>query len=483
MSIVAGIAITIIVIIRCFFIHQLPKKTLLIMWSIVLVRLLIPFTVPTISNTHGVNFTNGAIRSVPQTSIISLSPAATQSIASHAPLFANSANNGVHIAITIWILGMALLSLFFIISHIRFRKDYVTALPVENDFIKRWLHSANLFRKIQVKQSDRIAIPMTYGILKPIILFPKTTNWQDKEGLNYVLIHELAHVKRFDVLFKFIISLTLWVHWFNPLVWVMYVLVNRDIELACDEATLCIHGYGTKRAYAYTLISLEQKKSGFSPIVSHFCKNPIEERIISIMKARKSTISAVMLAVVLVIFTVGVVYALSGTSEETQSLIACDYTESYYYVVNYCSQETSESHPTICLEPDGMTTGEYRYITGSYRSFYTPKGEFINVNEQYAYAVAIHNSSGPRPFYTRDRLFELLDAGERQQVNPTDVRQAHIAPIPGYIWAGITRTGGNGPFDLCDNTFYTVLLEERVCTSCGYIFTHEQNLEINWNSH
>jgi hypothetical protein len=89
-------------------------------------------------------------------------------------------------------------------------------------------------------------------------------------------------------------------HWFNPLVWVMYVLANRDIELSCDENVVRTLGEKTKSAYALTLIGLEEQRSGLSPLVSNFAKNAIEERIVSIMKIKKTSLVGILLAVVLV---------------------------------------------------------------------------------------------------------------------------------------------------------------------------------------
>ena len=94
--------------------------------------------------------------------------------------------------------------------------------------------------------------------------------------------------------------MVLCVHWFNPLVWVMYVLANRDIELSCDEAVVRLFGENTKAAYARTLISMEETRSGLAPLCNNFSKNAIEERITAIMKMKKTSIAAVLLAAVLV---------------------------------------------------------------------------------------------------------------------------------------------------------------------------------------
>lgn len=105
--------------------------------------------------------------------------------------------------------------------------------------------------------------------------------------LSLCLEHEFVHIKRLDGLTKLILIAALCLHWFNPLVWVMVVLANRDLELSCDEAVVRLFGEQVKSAYARTLIHMEEIKSGCLPLCSNFSKNAIEERITAIMKIKK----------------------------------------------------------------------------------------------------------------------------------------------------------------------------------------------------
>ena len=119
----------------------------------------------------------------------------------------------------------------------------------------------------------------------------------DKRLLNYVLTHEICHIKRRDALWKMLLVSALCVHWFNPLVWVMYILANRDIELSCDETVVRTHGVNTKSVYALTLLHLaETKSSKVLNLCANFCKNVVEERIVSIMTTKKISFSAVFAA-------------------------------------------------------------------------------------------------------------------------------------------------------------------------------------------
>ena len=103
------------------------------------------------------------------------------------------------------------------------------------------------------------------------------------------------------------------VHWFDPLVWVMYVLANRDLELSCDE--IVVHRFGGARAdYARTLIRMMETRSGVAPLCNGFSKNAIEERITAIMKTKKTTIISFVLAAVLITGTAAA-FATSAQAE------------------------------------------------------------------------------------------------------------------------------------------------------------------------
>jgi hypothetical protein len=141
------------------------------------------------------------------------------------------------------------------------------------------------------------------------------------------LAHEFVHIRRFDTVSKLALTAAVCVHWCNPLVWVMYVLANRDLELSCDESVIRLFGENTKSAYARTLIRMEERKSGLRPLCNNFSKNAIEERIVAIMKMKKTSLAAMLAAATLVV-GVGTAFATSAraasntSGENVESLIA-----------------------------------------------------------------------------------------------------------------------------------------------------------------
>jgi len=201
----------------------------------------------------------------------------------------------------LWLIGTGIFITIFLVEYIKSYRSMREALPIqENKFIAAWLHKQDTKRMVQVLTSDRISTPITIGIVHPKIILPESMNCGEHQQLSYVLTHEMIHIKRFDNLWKLISALALCVHWFNPLVWVMYILFNRDIEISCDERVISMYGENSKSAYALCLIHLAEQKNAFSQLCSSFGKNATEERIVSIMKFKKTSMLAILVALILI---------------------------------------------------------------------------------------------------------------------------------------------------------------------------------------
>lgn len=139
------------------------------------------------------------------------------------------------------------------------------------------------------------------------------------ENMEYILLHEWNHIRRWDALKKLVLAMTLCIHWFNPLVWIMFLLVNRDIELCCDEDLICMIGENNKKEYANLLISMEQKRIKLNPLYSGLGNNYMKERIVSIMKTKKASTSMILLATILVMGAT-TVFATSGLEKLNSGL-------------------------------------------------------------------------------------------------------------------------------------------------------------------
>ena len=192
----------------------------------------------------------------------------------------------------VWAGGVVLSTGIIAALHLRSRRELSMALPFDDARISSRISAAKLRRKITVKVSDRVVSPLTYGVINPVIILPKSLP-ADSEEMRFALAHELVHIRRFDVLLKVVLTAAACVHWFNPLAWAMLSLAGRDIELSCDEAVL--EQLGCKREdYAMALIRLEERRSISAGTA--FGRNAVRERIEAIMKFKKTTLAGIIVS-------------------------------------------------------------------------------------------------------------------------------------------------------------------------------------------
>lgn len=321
MSFSGAILILVIVVIRALAINKLPKKTFLALWGIALFRLLIPFTVPASFSVYSLMKyfapTHSLSEEISKGNMEPIIPYRNVAAIPTAPVD-GKIQNSISLWVIIWLSGMLICAVVFTVSYFKCRKEFKTSLPVRNEYTQKWINEHQILRSIEIRQSDRISTPLTYGVFHPVILLPKTVDRIDRKSLGYILAHEYVHIRRFDTVTKLIATFALCLHWFNPGVWVMYVLANRDIELSCDEAVIRLFGESTRSSYAMAIIQMAEVKSGITPLCSNFSKNAIEERIVAIMKFKKSSFIALALACALVL-TVGATFATSANATEASN--------------------------------------------------------------------------------------------------------------------------------------------------------------------
>lgn len=368
MSVSGAAFIAAVVIIRRVAINKLPKKTFLVLWELVMLRLFFPFSIPSMFSiytlvTHSISSTT-----LPEVEIDYNIPTmqglfVTTQGAKQPPLDISSS---VSMWFIVWCAGVILIALFFVIAYLRCLIEFRTALPVHNHYVEKWLEEHPLKRPILVKQSDRISAPLTYGIFRPVILMPKKMNWKNEKQLQYVLSHEYVHIYRYDTVTKLIAALALCIHWFNPFVWVMYILFNRDIELACDESVIRQFGEKSKSAYSLMLINMEEAKSGLLPFCNNFSKNAIEERITAVMKIKKTSLFAICTAAILIVgVTATFATSAADSSREKNTIHDTDFSDEEFDKLlalqfdGYEDMSVSEFHNKVWELTD---TKEYRNL-------------------------------------------------------------------------------------------------------------------------
>lgn len=330
-SLSAGVMVLAVFILRQCFQDHTPRKVFCLLWDIVLLRLLVLAALPSpvsvwnwLPNapdqpaavqeemTAVVTAANGTLVQADRLpaqveGITYVSEDAFQTLPGTA---AKISINWEATLAAVWAVTALLMAFGFLWNHLRSRKIYAASLPCRDPYVRDWIETQPLRRPVRVRVSDRIDAPLTYGIWYPVILLPRGIG--DREILSCIFAHELNHIRRFDALRKVFLAAALCLHWFNPLVWAMYVLANRDIELACDEAVL--HGGADREQYALALLGMEERRGGWKPSGSHFSSHALEERIKAIMKRKHISITA--LAAVLVVMCITTTVFASAAPEK-----------------------------------------------------------------------------------------------------------------------------------------------------------------------
>ena len=313
MTVSASAIIAAIIVIRSLFIHRLPKRLFVILWAIAALRMLVPFSFSVNIPHENTQPENTVVREF------------TPSESSEPDSETSGALNRELILEIVWAGGVVLSTGIIAALHLRSRRELSMALPFDDARISSRISAAKLHRKITVKVSDRVVSPLTYGVINPVIILPKSLP-ADSEEMRFALAHELVHIRRFDVLLKVVLTAAACVHWFNPLAWAMLSLAGRDIELSCDEAVL--EQLGCKREdYAMALIRLEERRSISTGAA--FGRNAVRERIEAIMKFKKTTLAGIIVSACLIAGTT-TAFATVNSENSTQEAVPAVEQEAVY---------------------------------------------------------------------------------------------------------------------------------------------------------
>ena len=381
MTLSGGVFILFIVVVRALALHRLPKGAFLALWEMAALRMLLPFTIPLPFSLFtpakhlpvmGEYLAPGG-ESVPGTPAVGI-PAGTPASAGIAPS---------EVMPMVWLAGAVLMAAYFIVSYVRARKRFCCSSPDNTPAVRRWLAGQRLHRPLEVRQSALVSSPLTYGVLRPVILLPEDMERGNETTLTYILTHEYIHIRRFDSVAKLVFAAVLCVHWFNPLAWVMYVLANRDLELSCDEWVMDTLGGREKASYALTLINMEETRSRcFSPY-SHFSKLAIEERIEAIMKYKKASVLALGLAVALVAgaTTAFAASAAPSSQEDLDRKLNAETTVDEGTLMSYVDPKDGKTYYSF----DGGKTFEAMTDEEFERRFPTPNVEWWTYEEYAAW--------------------------------------------------------------------------------------------------
>jgi beta-lactamase regulating signal transducer with metallopeptidase domain len=415
MSVMGAVMIAVIALLRGLLREKLPKRTFVLLWGLVILRLLLPFALPSgwsiytaaergrqagrgaYTGTASDTEQDGAEITMPE------KPDAGQTIATPdvQPTQENTsvvaAKHTADIRFVVWLVGTVCMSCFFAGSYLRYRWIFKTSTPVQNPFVSHWRKTYGIRRTVQVRCTDRIQSPMAEGIFKPLILVPAGMDFSDERRMSYIFLHEYTHIRCGDTVLKKALALALCIHWFNPFVWLMLYWCNRDIELACDEQVVWHFGPASRSDYANMLVELAEHRSSLFTVYNHFGKQAIEERVVSIMKNQKRSAVGVVIAAVLVVGVAGTLATTADMQDDTGTETVSETTEmSSEEPVTDEAQEQTET----ALQQEDTLTGEQE-TEDAFERFYD------ELKSQLLQEIALGNVE----FLETRTLMEQVDVG------------------------------------------------------------------------
>ena len=254
--------------------RRAPKWVNVLLWGIVAVRLLSPFSI------------ESALSLLPRTGIIGPAAAISPVQGEVSPVIGGAAVvSGGETPLSIWTVlawvwmaGVLALVVYTAVSALHLRQKVSTAVRLRGN----------------IYQSEYIASPFVLGTIKPKIYLPYHMDSRDRQ---HVIAHERAHLRRGDHVWKPLGFLLLTIHWFNPLLWLSYVLLCRDIELACDEKVIKDLGREQRADYMQALVSCSVDRRRIAACPLAFGEIGVKERVKSVMNYKKPTFWITLLAI------------------------------------------------------------------------------------------------------------------------------------------------------------------------------------------
>lgn len=282
LDLAAIVAVGLVLIAR-LCLRKAPKRCSYLLWSVVLLRLAIPFSLklpgksllPVSTDTFNIDL---AFKAVPvidsgnrivDDAVNSILPAAEIGAS------ANPMQIWLAVGTTVWVAGMTLLAALSLIKYFRL----ILLIGTE--------------RQGNIAVSEKLGTAFVLGIFRPVICLPAGLSESERQ---MIIAHESAHIKRGDHIVKLIAYILLVIHWYNPVMWLAFGLMTRDMEMSCDEAV--INGGCDRSDYAEALLRLSVGKEILPAIPPTFGEGAVKERIVNVMKCNVSNTFVSFIAII-----------------------------------------------------------------------------------------------------------------------------------------------------------------------------------------
>lgn len=294
LSIAASWLILAILLLRPLL-KKAPKSIVCALWLIVGLRLILPFSIESVLSLIPSRETvspeivyaaqpmiDSGVKIVDQV----VNPVVAESLAPAPAVSVNPVQVLSYAGGCVWLMGLLLMLGYSAVSYIRLRRKVREAVLVEKD----------------VRQGPSVESPFVLGLFRPCIYLPSTLAPED---VPMVLAHERAHIRRRDNWIKPLGFLLLSVYWFNPLLWLSYVLLCRDIEMACDERVMKELGNGIKKSYSMALLNCSYTHRAITACPLAFGEVSVKTRIKSVLNYKKPsfwiTVAALLVCAVVAV--------------------------------------------------------------------------------------------------------------------------------------------------------------------------------------
>ena len=386
MSITASVAAVLILFFRRVFGNKLPKVFSYALWAIVLLRLLLPFSLPSMfSIFNALPFPQTTITQSPLSyggdeiipsrtdggSIVQertvgdvFNKGEDGSFSAAVPTASAAPMQVLLIAIPwIWLVGAA--GLFTLSIFVYLRACYrlrEAVLYKDKDLISQCSRKLKLKRKVQIYISDKIHTPVVCGLIKVRIILPLDFIQGCNElELKHIMTHELVHIKRFDYLLKPLSVLALCVHWFNPVIWLSFIVSQKDMEMSCDEKVMSVFEHDIRSEYATSLIKLAAKQNLLlDGGLLGFGERNIKSRIKGIMSFKKPGfwIEAVT---IIILVAIGLLLLTNGRSKAVDELDVNENAVNFQKITSFAQEmierdiSTYESAPEVTIKDSKIT--------------------------------------------------------------------------------------------------------------------------------
>ncbi len=399
-SITATYLILAVLLVR-FLLKKAPKWIACLLWGVVALRLIMPFSIEseislvpssqTITATQsdniqyeintGIDTFDTAINQIiiQDTPTDTIAPPITNNTENDVPINAKPSQNQeqnsdklslFEILFIVWVVGIAAMFIYSAVSYIRIYKNVRPSIVYRDN----------------IYYCDNIDSPFILGVIRPKIYVPSGI---DENSLSFVIEHENAHLKRRDNLWKPFGFLLLSIYWFNPFIWLSYILLCRDIESACDEKVIKDMSNEDKKGYSHALLNCSVHRRMIMSCPVAFGEVGVKERIKSVLNYKKPAFWIIAVAIITSV-AVALCFLTNPKMEEKVDLS--------FLPLEFSVSGNGAWHESITINPDGTFSGKYtdwdadsgEDYDGLYHICeFSGKFKDIKVNDDYSYSLTL----------------------------------------------------------------------------------------------